>query len=357
MPSPQPLRPGEKRFLAAWCAALVAAAVVGAAWLGSWQADLTAEAERRHRDRMGQQASATEPERTPPPGHEADVPSEVQIGVYVNRIPELSLAEGTWSVDAFIWFAWQDPALDPGETFTLVDGEITSRTLVQRSSAGGVQYARYRILAVITKSFSAGRFPRDRHLLTIAIEDSQRQSYQLAYVADAAGSDVSSRAEVEGYHLERHELSVRPHGYKSPMGDPALPSSYRATYSQFVIGIPLARPSWGIFVKLFLALFISVGIAILGVLLRSIGERLAMAGTALFVAIINAEVAAPLILETGAATLSDAMNGIGYVTIGAGDPAGDHLPALSLTRPVPRPPPASTSSPSACSRCCTRWSR
>ena len=258
----------------------------------------------------------TQPERTPPPGHEADVPREVEVGIYLNRISEFSILDSSWKADFYIWFRWSGEGIDPGETFKMATGELLNRELLKKSDAGDRHYALYRASAQISKKFDISRFPRDEHQLLITIEDRALESYQLVYKTEPSESDVSSRADVPGYDIVSLKTNVKPHSYKRPMGDPDLPRDFKATYSQFITGIVIARPTWGLFVKMFVALFIAMLLAVGGLFLTSPSERLALGGTAIFVAIMNAEANASLVPATGMATLGDVIDSIGYIAMG-----------------------------------------
>lgn len=285
-------------------------------------------AEQRHNVQLDAQKNAahmsttmavadhTQPERTPPPGHENDVPRQVHVGMYVNRIADFSIVDSSWKPDFYIWFRWEGDGLDPGETFKMATGEVLSRELVKRTDDGDRHYALYRASAEISKKFDLARFPRDEHQLLITVEDKTLQSYQLAFVTDPSESDISSRADVPGYEILKLEAAVKPHSYKRPMGDPALPPTFKATYSQFIVGILVGRPTWGLFVKMFIALYISMGLAVAGFFLKAPSERLALGGTAIFVAIMNAEANAPLVPPTGVSTLGDVIDALGYCAIG-----------------------------------------
>jgi hypothetical protein len=308
----------QRFFIFAWCVALIVPSIVMFRMLTEQQGQNRQAAIDRHIARMSTTtaASRTDPERTPPPGHENDVPITVETGVYLDRIPELSIVGSSWIADFYIWFTWQGD-LTPGETFKVVNGDVTSRTLIRKSDQGNSHYALYRAVAQITKAFDVARFPRDDHMLTISIEDQALQSFQLKFETDPSTSDYSSRVAISGYTIKSKEVVIKPHAYKSTMGDHALPQGYRSTFSQFTFGVSIERPSWAPFVKMFLALFISTGLSLAGLILRSGPERLALGGTALFVAIMNAETITPLIPDTGISTLADVISGVGYVAIGA----------------------------------------
>jgi hypothetical protein len=309
------MSPAKRFWMVAWWAWLVIPAGVGYWLLTSQLHDYRAATVQRHASRMSAESNQSEAERTPPPGHENDVPARVKVGVYVDRISEFSFVASSWKVDFYVWFTWTGD-LTPGETFKLVNGELITRTLQEKTDHGAEHYALYRVTAQITKSFDTSSFPRDEHLLTIAIEDQSLQSYKLAYVTDDAASDISSRVVVAGYKTVGKSTVVRPHAYKTSLGKPGLPSNYKATYSQFLFGISIARPSWGFFAKLFLATYIAVVLALAGLFVRGADSRLGLASTALFVAVINGMEISSVVPEDGTANLADLVNGVCYLVIG-----------------------------------------
>jgi hypothetical protein len=309
----------EKRFVVLWSALLIVSATVVFALLTAQQRRNVQLAAERNAAQMSATIAAvsrTQPERTPPPGHESDVPRTVKVGIYVNRIAEFSIVDSSWKADFYIWFSWEGDGLDPGETFKMVTGELLSRELLKKTDDGPRHYVLYRVMAQISKTFDLPRFPRDEHQLLITIEDKTLQSYALVYTTDPADSDISSRADVPGYAIVKLHAAVKPHSYKGAMGDPGLPPTFKATYSEFIVGIPIRRPTWGLFVKMFIALYIAMGLALAGFFLESPSERLALAGTAIFVAIMNAEANAPLVPATGTSTLGDVIDALGYCAIG-----------------------------------------
>jgi hypothetical protein len=305
---------GQKAFLLGWAASLIAASSLALLIMGGEQQRNLRESIARHSARVSSGSSEhgqTEPATSPPPGHEHDVPREVRVGVYVDRIPQFSIIDSSWTADFYVWFNWEGADLDPGETFQIVNGDIAAKRQLEKTNVGNRYYALYRVTGTITKSFDVARFPRDDHMLTIGIEDTVNQSYQLRYVADEKGSDVSSRVTVPGYGVRSHQASVRPHSYKTSRGNPGLPTSYKATYSQFVYGVWVSRPTWGLHFKMFVVLFGAVFIAFLGSFVSSSGDRLSLVTGALFATLANMYTTAGLIPNTGVRTLADEINWLG----------------------------------------------
>jgi hypothetical protein len=314
------LRKWQKAWIVCWWVALIVPALVGYVVLTGQQASNRREAIERHHARMDptkNDAVATPLELAPPAGHEHDPPAvRVNTGAYVTRIPKQSIVDSSWHVDFYIWFSWDGAALNPGETFKVVSGEISSKTLMRKTDDGDKHYALYRVNAEITKSFDITRFPRDEHVLTIVIEDQGLQYYQMVYTTDDAASALSSRVSIPGYQVMRKDTVVKPHTYKTSMGDPSLPMDYKATYSDFVLAIEIARPTWGVFLKMFLPLYLAIVLALAALFVRGPGERLGLVSTALFVAVINGMTINAMIPDTGATTLADVISILGYVFIG-----------------------------------------
>jgi hypothetical protein len=314
------LQKWQRTWLVCWWVFLIVPATIGYVVLTSQQEHNRQEAAQRHRERMDpakNDALVTKLELAPPAGHEHDPPAvRVNTGAYVTRIPKHSIVESSWHVDFYIWFSWEGAAVNPGETFKIVSGEITSKALMRRTDEGDKHYALYRVNAEITKAFDTARFPRDEHVLTLVIEDQGLQYYQMLYTTDEALSALSSRVDIAGYAVTRKQTVVKPHTYKTSMGDPSLPADYKATYSDFVLAITIARPTWGVFIKMFLPLYLAVLLALVALLVRGPGERLGLTSTALFVAVINGMTINATIPDTGTTTLADVISILGYVVIG-----------------------------------------
>ena len=276
---------------------------------------------QRHAERMDPdktEKGRTKAEVKTLPGLDKPNPAVVETGVYVDRIVEISTKATSWTVDFYIWFKWTDPdpAIQPGDNFQVVDGEILSKIKKETYQGQKINYELYRVVARMTKFFNVSRFPRDDHLLTIRIEDSARQIHQSIYRADENASKKSSRVEIPGYHIYTTQVIVKPHSYKTSRGDPRLPENDKATYSQLIYGIGIARPDWGLYVKMFQGLFSAVLISLLVFFVLPIDKpRFALGIGAFFAAVAATYITKSQLPGVGIITLSDMINGIGLTTI------------------------------------------
>ena len=95
-------------LVALWSLLVVVVAVVMGYTAIATLRQYRADALRLHQERMD--PNVTEPGYTPadvalPPGAR---PNEVRVGVYVDRITDLSLESDAWTASFYIWFNWND---------------------------------------------------------------------------------------------------------------------------------------------------------------------------------------------------------------------------------------------------------
>jgi hypothetical protein len=274
-------------------------------------------ATKRHEDRMN--PSIGEGGMKPPPiaVPEGANPVRVQAGIYVDRIVELSVKEAGWTVDFYLWFRWKGAGAEPGENFQVVDGWIESKEKADEYTNGDEHYRLYRVVARITKFFDVSRFPCDDHVLTVNIESPAFERNELLFVADTQSSGVSSRVQIAGYSIRQQAILEKPHAYRSTHGDPRLASGTERTHSQLRMGIWVSRPSWGFYLKMFIALFGAVGVAILVFFIKptDVDPRFGLGVGALFAVIANMYVTSSLVPDIGAMTLADMVNVVAILTI------------------------------------------
>lgn len=306
----------DQRVFGSWLGSLSLTFLIAGLIILPTQCSHRQRANLRHEARFDPRG--VEPGMTPadfelPPGAH---PARVAVGVYVERIFDLSIRDAKWSVDFQIWFRWKDADIDPSDGFQVVDGWIDSSVKQVDRTVNGDRYVRYRVIASITKPFDIRRFPCDDHLLTLNIECPGLVRSSLLFEPDAASS-VSSRVQIPAYEIYRKEIAEKPHSYSSSLGEPGVPTTQKTTFSQFKLGIWIRRPSWGFYVKMFQALYVAVAIASLAMLVKPthVDPRFGLSVGGLFAAVASSYIASSLIPDTGVLTLADIVNFLGIAAI------------------------------------------
>jgi hypothetical protein len=311
------LEPADWRLYRFWLVVLSSVYLLAGVTLAPRFASMRRASADRHQARMDPIASEpglTPADLTEPAGAE---PALVDVGIYVERIVEISIKDASWTVDFQVWFRWKDGELSPAEGFDVVDGTIDFVQTLDTHVADNDFYVRKRVIATITKPFDIARFPCDDHLLTINLENPKYRRHRMKFVADKSASGVSSRAKVSAYEIFRKDAIEKPHSYATALGDPRIEPGTKSTHSQFRFGIWIRRASWGFYFKMFQSLFIAVAIAMVALFVKPthVDPRFGLAVGGLFAAVANTYITSSLIPDTGVMTLADIVNLIGIGSI------------------------------------------
>ena len=241
----------------------------------------------------------------------------VKTGIYVDRVYDFAVANNSWSLDFYIWFNWKGDTIYPDKSFQMVEGVINEKKCEAQLDQGDEHYVLCRVSATITKHFNVSRFPRDDHMLTVRIEDTVFQNFDLNYIADIEGSDLSSRAKFMGYKPYYKKLLVKEHSYKTRRGDPRLPEGYKATYTQLIYGIGIKRDGWGLYFKMFLGIFSSLAVALIAFFVRpdDLEPRFGVGVGAFFAGVASAYLTTGEVPQTSAFGLADFVNGSSLILI------------------------------------------
>jgi|GEM_PF-487984 len=251
-------------------------------------------------------------------GHKSRSPTEVLTGIYVDRIPSLSIKDGIWKTEFYVWFRWNGSAdIDPGENLQIINGEVISKIREENVTTNSGRYEEYRIIAEINKIFDVSRFPVDSDVLKLEFEDNLNSSNDLVYVPDIKGSKVNPAVRLSGYDITNISITESPHYYATNFGNPIRRDNEICSYSRLSFDIEIERPGWGWFFKIFQGLFLAVAISMLVFFIRPDDgdKRVSLAVGAAFAAVANFYISTSMMPETDMMTLADMINGIGIVFV------------------------------------------
>ncbi|MGZ8847133.1 MAG: hypothetical protein ACXW3C_11785 [Pyrinomonadaceae bacterium] len=309
--------PAERRKVRIWAIAILTLFAIATVFLAGIGYRNRVASVQRHSDRMNPEVGegGTKP---PPLALPAGAnPVQVRAGIYLDRIIDLSVKETSWTADFYLWFRWNGATVNPGENFQIVDGAIESKEKVDEFTNGDERYVLYRVVAKITKFFDVSRFPRDDHILTVSIESAAAERHGLLFVPDKESSGISSRVRISGYEIYRQAILEKPHAYRSTHGNPRMAAGTEKIQSQIRMGVWIHREGLGFYFKLFVALFVAVGVALLAFFIRptDVDPRFGLGLGALGAVIVNTYVTSSLVPDTGVMTLADTVNQVGIVVI------------------------------------------
>jgi hypothetical protein len=237
-------------------------------------------------------------------------PTEVTVGTYVNQIYAMNLKENVFTVDFYIWFRWKGNAVNPMETFELMNGKIEEKKTIPTRDIGDEHYAQARITAVINKFWDVSRFPLDSHDLPILIEDQDNALSQLRYVADTQNAGFNKDLKILGYQVAGGDSAIKDYHYKTNYGDISLPVGNESVYSRYGYVIHADRPGYSYFLKLFSTIFISSMVGFLAFLVKPVDldPRFGLGVGALFAVVASTFIIASELPDSDRMSLADHIN-------------------------------------------------
>ncbi|MBK6809638.1 MAG: hypothetical protein IPG81_12170 [Sandaracinaceae bacterium] len=244
-------------------------------------------------------------------------PSVVTVGMYINRIRDVNLREGTYVVDFWMWFRWQNEELNPAQTFELVNGEILSRIDSEVTDDLDHKYTSVRLVARMYHVFDVDHFPYDNHTLNIDIEDVENEAHLQVYRPDVSYSQLDPSVQVAGWDVTLGATSVETHVYNTNYGFLSIGADTHAPFSRFHQHIELRRGDGTPLLKLFWVTFLSVmlGLLALRVHVTDLDARFGLSVGSIFAAMANTYVLGEILPETEAITMAEQMNFLGVGTI------------------------------------------
>jgi hypothetical protein len=217
-------------------------------------------------------------------------PQKVYVGIYVNDIFGVSLADYKFDADFYVWFRWKGKlAKSPLATFQTANGRISKKDAELNKELGEWHYASCRVIATFQAHWELRHFPFDKQTLAIEIEDNEGDIGSLIYLPDTQNCALDSDIRLPGWVLTGTTYDVKQHQYDTNYGDTSLPD--KSVWSRFCVSIHCARPGIGYFFKLCWGLLIAMLIALVPMFLKPTdGPRFGLGTGALFAAMANAYV-------------------------------------------------------------------
>lgn len=195
------------------------------------------------------------------PGPARAAPEKVTVGIYVNDIQEIDLRSHNYRMDFYMWFRWRDPELKPYETaefmnaFMPVDHVRAELYDAPQKMPDGSLYMVIRNQGQFSVKFPLQRFPFDRQVLRVDIEDSLSPAADLEYVADDTEGPgraviLNSGITLPGFRIGAPELKVSVYPYPMNFGD--ISAKAPESYARVTLQVPVTRPWLATGIKIFL---------------------------------------------------------------------------------------------------------
>lgn len=242
-------------------------------------------------------------------------PERVTVGTQVMRIYDVDLRNCSYGMDFYIWFRWQGET-DPRH-FELMNGRLRLKEDADYREVRGVKYVSYHCVASMHGDFDFKSYPWDAQSLGIEVEDATHDTSRLIYVADSENSGLQAISRVGSWDVGTTRSYVDTTTYRTSYGNPMRRPHEPTQYSRFLFVIPVTHSGWAVFLKTFLALFVSVAIACLAFLVRAdeLEPRFGVGIAGTFGAVSSQLVLESRIADGAHFTLADQVHHLGLIVV------------------------------------------
>ncbi len=159
-------------------------------------------------------------------------------------------------------------------------------------------------------------FPFDKQHLKVQIENTLFDNENLIFLPDTLGSRFDSKEAIDGWTITNFSVMRSDNEYETGFGD-ARPGNTSSTFSQFRIEMDIERNAWGLFLTIFIGMYIAFLIAIISFTPHpsKLEPRFGLPVGGLFAAVGNKYIIDSLLPESSYFTLVDTLHTLTFLGI------------------------------------------
>lgn len=260
-------------------------------------------------------AAAAQPPNTlqAPPVAEAGGPAQLRLGAYLTGLGDFDPAKKSFSAAFWVW------TVDPKDGVNTLNQlefpnaiKVESPNAMQETTPQGI-WSQRKIVGNFRHGWDLRRFPFDRQLLRIEMEEASRDTASLVDVPDTANSSFDPEVSLSGWRVLSTQLVMGSKQYHTSFGDPSLPPDSPSAYARAELRVLLERTDRSGFWKLTVGAFAAALMALASYGLRvdqdpALSPRFGLLAGSVFAAVISLRSAATELGASGYTTLIDAVH-------------------------------------------------
>ena len=240
-------------------------------------------------------------------------PDTVLVGTYITSIYDIDFKEKQYTISLWLWFKYKnhDFSFDKYMEIPAAKSYDKSFYSVDTLKDGRI-YMLMKLQCVMKDSWKIKDFPFDRQKLKFSIENSEFDSKDLVFVQDTLGKHYSQWNSPEWKIVpDSFKIAIGTKKYETAFGDPESAKPH-SEFSSYKVQIGIARDSWGMFLKIFLGMYISFLISFACFFIHSdnMDSRFGLSVGSLFAVIGNKYVIDSSLPESTSFTLVDTLHGL-----------------------------------------------
>jgi hypothetical protein len=240
----------------------------------------------------------------------------VKIGVYIISLHNFNYHEKEFSMRFWLWALYKNPEFDFKTQIEVPNAKNVEKSDIIIDTVNNMLWVQMKMQCIMKQNWSVHNFPFDDQVLKFHAENTIFDSDNLVFVADTASSRFSPTMEIEGWKITDFKVLSGFTEYNTAFGDPNAKEQY-SRYSNFEVLIKIERNAIGLFLKLFIGMFIAFLISSVSFFINpeKVDARFGLSVGGLFAAVGNKYIIDSLLPETSRFTLVDTLHAITFIAI------------------------------------------
>lgn len=239
----------------------------------------------------------------------------VKIGIYITSIYDLKLGDESYGVDFWMWVLYKNDSLAPLETTEFVNAKEYTYSLPYIEKRGDLFWGSQKCKALVKNPWNIENFPFDRQKIHIELEESDKDTSAMVYLADIKNSTFDKTININGWEIIDFNIEAVTHTYQTTYGDPELIGE--SSYPEAVITLLLERDNFGLFIKLFTGVYVAFLISLMVFFIDpvDIDPRFGLSVGGIFAAVGNKYIVDSILPESIKFTLVDIIHDLTFAYI------------------------------------------
>lgn len=243
-------------------------------------------------------------------------PDTVKIGAYVISVHDINFHDKEYVIRFWLWMLYDNPAFDFSQQIDIPNAKEIEKPAPMMDLIDGQTWQLMKMKCTMKQNWDVEDFPFDKQHLTVHVENSIYDKDKLVYLQDESGSTFDRELTLDGWHISKFNVSTSLHEYTTVFGDPSS-QMLHSEYASFDINIEIERNAWGLFLKIFIGMYIAFLISIISFSLKpsELEPRFGLPVGGLFAAVGNKYIIDSLLPESTSFTLVDTLHTITFLSI------------------------------------------
>jgi len=243
-------------------------------------------------------------------------PDTVSVGSYVISVHDINFRDKQYTMRFWLWFVYDNPEFDFSTQLDIPNAKSIEPPEIILDSLNGKAWAIMKMKATMKESWNVLDFPFDRQHLKVQIENTLFDDQNLIFKPDVNGSTFDKNEAIDGWEIVNFQVTASTNDYETGFGDPS-PERNLQNFSSFLIEMDIQRDAWGLFMKIFIGMYIAFLISIISFTIHpsEFEPRFGLPVGGLFATVGNKYIIDSILPESSSFTLVDSLHTITFLGI------------------------------------------